>query len=193
MVDPSDPASKSAPDAWSALMAAAQDGDQDCYRRLLREITPYLRVRAVQVLRDRSETEDAVQDILLTVHEVRATYDPRRPFTPWLAAIARHRIIDRLRRQGRRAAREVGLTDEHETFAADQSNEAHEEVDGPALRAALASLPAGQRQALEMMKLREMSLKEASAATGLSVGALKVATHRGLRALRHLLAARNER
>jgi len=45
-------------------------------------------------------------------------------------------------------------------------------------------LPPGQRQALELLKLKEMSLKEASAATGLSITALKVATHRALKSLR---------
>ena len=38
--------------------------------------------------RDLSDAEDAVQDILLTVHAVRYTYDPTRPFGPWLVAIA---------------------------------------------------------------------------------------------------------
>ena len=175
------------PDAWSLLMAAAQDGDRNSYRRLLREITPYLRSRAAYALRNPSDVEDAVQDILLTVHEVRASYDPTRPFKPWLAAIARNRIIDRLRRRGRTSARELPLLPEHETFSTDRANEDDVAVDGPALHAALATLPAGQRQALEMMKLKEMSLKEASEASGVSVGALKVATHRGLKALRRLL------
>jgi RNA polymerase sigma-70 factor (ECF subfamily) len=50
------------------------------------------------------------------------------------------------------------------------------------------ALPEGQREAIELLKLEELSLKEAAAVSGTSVGALKVATHRALRALRRTLA-----
>jgi RNA polymerase sigma-70 factor (ECF subfamily) len=58
------------------------------------------------------------------------------------------------------------------------------------LRRAIANVPAGQRQAVEMLKLKEMSLKEASAASGMTVAALKVASHRGLKALRFHLTGK---
>jgi RNA polymerase sigma-70 factor (ECF subfamily) len=168
-------------------MAAAQAGDQAAYRALLLAITPFARAMARRALRDAAEVEDAVQDILLTVHTARQTYDPARPFRPWLAGIARHRILDRLRGGGRRAAREVALGPEHETFAAVPAKEEGAALDEPALARALASLPEGQRQAVTLTKLREMPLKEAAMVTGMSVTALKVATHRGLKRLRLLL------
>ena len=93
---------------WSILMAGAQSGDREAYRRLLEEITPYLRAQAARRHRDTGDAEDAVQDILLTLHAVRHTYDPNRPFGPWLLAIANHRLIDRLRRQRRQRSRENG-------------------------------------------------------------------------------------
>src|SRR5258708_35732958 len=86
---------------WSILMARAQEGDRAAYHRLLQEITPYLRSLAARRHRDPNDIEDAVQDVLLTVHSIRQTYDPARPFAPWLVAIANRRFIDRLRRQGR--------------------------------------------------------------------------------------------
>ncbi len=55
------------------------------------------------------------------------------------------------------------------------------------LRAAVAELPPGQREAVELLKLKEMSLKEASAATGQSETALKVAVHRAVKRLRVIL------
>jgi RNA polymerase sigma-70 factor (ECF subfamily) len=74
------------------------------------------------------------------------------------------------------------------TFADESTNTTSGDYGDPdALRQALGVLPAGQREAIEMLKLQEMSLKEASAATGMSVGALKVATHRAMNALRKLL------
>lgn len=168
-------------------MAKAQEGDRNAYRRLLIEITPYLRSLAVRYHRSTSDVEDAVQDILLTVHTIRYTYDPARPFAPWLTAIAKRRIIDRLRRQGRFRFRELALEAEHETFAAPDANLQERAWDGRALRTAVESLPAGQRQAITMLKLQEMSLKEASERSGMSVASLKVATHRALKSLRKIL------
>lgn len=188
-----DPGNRAVPDAWAALMARAQAGDQAAYRMLLIAITPYARAMASRALPGRAfggraDVEDAVQDILLTLHRVRHTYDPTRPFRPWLAGIARHRLLDRLRASGRRAVWEVAWEPVHETFAADPANMEEAVWDGPALHTALASLPTGQRQAIEMTKLREMSVREASAASGMTEGAVKVAVHRGLARLRKLLA-----
>ena len=177
---------------WSILMARAQGGDRVAYRRLLEEITPYLRALATRRHRDPNDAEDAVQDVLLTVHAVRHTYDPARPFGPWLVAIANRRIIDRLRRQWRTRSRETALKAEHETFPAPQANIPEEMSDRRALQEAVESLPAGQRQAIRLVKLKEMSLKEAAAASGISVASLKVATHRALKNLRKMLAKGND-
>ena len=175
------------PAEWPHLMARAQAGDAVAYRRLLDGITPYLRALARRALGGTADVEDAVQDILLTVHTIRHTYDPGRAFRPWLAGIARHRLIDRLRARGRVLAREVALAEDHAALADDfLPDPAH---DHAALHAALATLPARQREALTAVKLLELSLAEASAATGLSTGALKVATHRGLAALRRLFGS----
>jgi len=177
---------------WSILMARAQDGDSGAYRRLLQEVTPYLRALATSRHRDPSDAEDAVQDILLTIHAVRQTYDPARPFRPWLVTIANRRLVDRLRRQGRLRSRETALTRDHETFPARQANLDEEVSYRRELKAALDTLPPGQRQAIRLLKLKEMSLKDAAAATGLSVTALKGATHRALKNLRKMLSHRSE-
>src|SRR5712691_824655 len=66
----------------ATLMAQAQAGEREAYRRLLEDITPFVRALASRRLRDASEVEDAVQDVLLTVHLIRHTYDPARPFAP---------------------------------------------------------------------------------------------------------------
>jgi RNA polymerase sigma-70 factor, ECF subfamily len=178
---------------WSKLMARAQAGDREAYRALLEAMTPYLRSLAARCFKQAADAEDAVQDVLLTVHVVRQTYDPSRPFGPWLIAIANRRIIDRLRRDTRRRAREVELSADHETFADPATNLNMETVDEAALAQAIDSLPPDQRQTITMLKLNEMSLKEAAAASGRSVPALKVATHRAIKRLRHLLKARRDR
>ncbi len=173
---------------WSILMARGQGGDRDAYRRLLEDIAPYLRSLAARRLWNPSDVEDAVQDVLLTIHSIRHTYDPDRPFGPWLVAIANRRIIDRGRRQARLRSRETELKPEYETFAGPLANLPEEKEEKRALRKAVEALPSGQRQAIRLLKLEEMSLREAAAASGLSVAALKVATHRALRNLRKMLA-----
>jgi RNA polymerase sigma-70 factor (ECF subfamily) len=173
---------------WAILMARAQAGDREAYRRLLDEITPYLRSLAVKAHRDRNDVEDTVQDVLLTVHSIRHTYDPARPFGPWLVAIAHRRIVDRLRRQARATQHEMPLAPEHETLVAFEANYPEESVDAVAVREAVESLPPGQRAAIKLIKLQEMSLRQAATVSGLSIAALKVATHRGLKNLRKLLS-----
>jgi RNA polymerase sigma factor (sigma-70 family) len=175
------------------LMRSAQGGDRSAYAALLGDVAPLVR----QTVRRRfgflqpQDVEDLVQDVLLSVHAARATYDPARPFLPWLMAIARNRMADGARRHVRPAANEVVSDRLPETFPAEEANMLLDRYgDAEALAQAMADLPPGQRQAIELLKLREMSLKEASVASGTSVGALKVAVHRGIAALRKALGAK---
>jgi RNA polymerase sigma-70 factor (ECF subfamily) len=175
-------------------MRAAQHGDATAYGELLRSITPRIRriVARRQAFAGQADVEDLVQDVLLSVHTVRATYDPARPFMPWLLAIVRHRLADRARRHARTAAREVHLDDV--TWPGPATNSpASASDDLEALQHAVHALPAGQRQAIELLKLRELSLKEAAGASGASIGALKVATHRAMAALRRALTGEKRR
>ncbi len=176
-------------------MARAQEGDRRAYRALLENMTPYLRALAARCFKEQSDTEDAVQDVLLAVHAVRHTYDPGRPFGPWLVAIANRRIIDRLRRQTRARSREIELSSEHETFLPDAANFQFEDAsaDSATLHAAIAALPPDQREAVHLLKLKELSLREAALASGRSVSALKVATHRAIKSLRKRLRQSSEK
>lgn len=177
------------------LMHEAQKGDADAYRALLTAVTPRIRriVRARRGFLGASDTEDLVQDVLLSVHAVLATYDPSRPFMPWLMAIVRNRLVDAARRYGRQHVHETQVDDLQVTFNEIATNATDERIgDVEALEHAIRALPAGQRQAIELLKLREMSLKEASAATGTSVAALKVATHRAIVSLRRILGVSSD-
>ena len=186
-VAPENKRSSSGQSDWSMLMARAQDGDRDAYRSLLKEIEPYVRSIAIRCFNRPIDAEDVVQDVFLTVHAIRNTYDPKRPFGPWLVAIANRRIIDRLRRHARQKAREIELSAEHETFPDAAANLDHTMPAELALVGAIDKLPPDQREAIRMLKLNEMSLKEASLASGRSITALKVATHRAIKNLRRLL------
>jgi RNA polymerase sigma-70 factor (ECF subfamily) len=175
---------------FATLMQAAQAGDADAYVQLLEEIAPRLRriVRGRWKFLGTEDVEDLVQDVLLSLHAVRATYDPLRPFMPWLHAITRNRLADGARRYARHEAQEVHVEDWALTFSSGNANFTTEAFgDLEALRHAIQALPPGQRSAIEMLKLREMSLKEAAAACGMSIGSLKVATHRAMSTLRKTL------
>ena len=174
----------------AALMRSAQSGDADAYAALMQELAVRLRqiVRHRRAFLERADVEDLVQDVLLSVHAVRGTYDGTRPFIPWLLAITRNRLADAARQYVRHGAREVVVDDLDVTFFSEPTNTMTTTYGDPdALKEAIADLPAGQRSAIELLKLREMSLKEAAAASGTSVGALKVATHRAMDALRRKL------
>lgn len=182
-------------DRLAAGMAAAQRGDGTAYRTVLTDSLPVIAAAARAAGARGALVDDVVQETLLTLHGARQTYDPARPFLPWLRAIARRRAIDALRREGRRV-REV-----HDPIALDAHpdesgapGDALEAADrGRLLRAAVASLPVSQREAVEHLSLAERSLDEASALTGRSKVALKVNLHRALKALRQRLAGDRER
>ena len=175
----------------AALMTAAQDGDAASYQHLLRACVPLISsaARGQGVPADR--IEDVVQDVLLTVHRVRRTYDPARPFTPWRRALARRRALGARRWHGRQRMREVHaplVYESHPDPAASAVQDLERSDRARELRAAVAALPSGQRQAVEELALQERTLDEASASTGRTKGALKVNLHRALKVLRAQLA-----
>jgi RNA polymerase sigma-70 factor (ECF subfamily) len=178
---------------WCVWMRAAQSGDAAAYTRLLVAVTPFVRSLARRDGGARPMAEDIVQEVLLTVHRVRHTWDPGRPFSPWLASIAARRSIDLLRRSSRIARHEQADDVAYETFADPATNN-----EAGAVRAAveieplLASLPARQRVALEALKLRGLSLKEAAVDSGQSVAALKVNMHRAVKTLQRLVGSQGK-
>ncbi len=175
---------------WREWMRAAQQGDRVLYGALLTAVIQPLRraARARWPRADAAAIEDAVQETLLALHTSRHLYDPARPFMPFLSGIMRFRGGDVMRRTRRAGARETSIDDIPETSDALRTeSDQDKKLEAEVLRAAVARLPDGQRRAIEMTKLQELSLEEASTMSGMSVTALKVATHRGVRALRKLL------
>lgn len=172
---------------WSAMMAAAQKGDRAAYEVLLKESVPHIR-RIVRRSGVRSDNvEDVVQEVLLTIHRARQTFDPSRSFMAWLSAIAQRRAIDSLRQQGRKDRRETSDPLRYEAYPDQDTTPEQaweEESRNHALTEAVATLSPGQREAVESLAVRQMSLGEAAAATGKSKGALKVNLHRALKTLR---------
>jgi RNA polymerase sigma factor (sigma-70 family) len=156
-------------------MMAAQAGDVSAYETLLADLAPWLRRYFGRRLPP-AMTEDAVQDVLLAVHEKRHTYDPARPFGPWFAGIARYKWIDRLRSL---KAEAVGLPDD--TVGIPDHGEAV--IAATTFNQLLAELKPAQAEAIRLVKLEGYSVEEASEATGQSASLVKVNIHRGLNRL----------
>jgi RNA polymerase sigma factor (sigma-70 family) len=169
----------------AAQMAAAQAGDRIAYEALLRDCVPLIRAVAMRRGVAAADVDDVVQDVLLTIHRARQTYDPKRSFGAWLHTIAERRAIDLLRRTGRHLAREVHAPAAFEAFADEHARPADIGPSaGRRVDEALESLPERQREAVRVLVLEERSLSEAALTTRRSKGALKVNLHRALKALR---------
>lgn len=183
-----EPQSRSADDLRrSAQMAAAQAGDRAAYEALLRDCVPLIKATASRQGVPPDRTDDVVQDVLLTIHRARQTYDPARSFTAWLRVIAERRAIDLLRHVRRHGARELHVPLAFESYADDGVDPARGVEQAQAsgrVNEALAMLPPRQREAVEILVLKEQSLTEAAAATRSTKVALKVNLHRALKALR---------
>ena len=123
-----------------------------------------------------AELEDLVQDTLLTIHLKRETYDLNQPFTPWAYMLARYKLLDHFRRD--RARTMVPLEDAGALFATENAEEGAVRRD---LGKLLGALPPRQSQLLQDVKITGLSMEEAAAKSGMSVSAVKVSVHRGLK------------
>jgi RNA polymerase sigma-70 factor (ECF subfamily) len=166
-------------------MRRAQGGDRLAYEALLHEVVVLLRAYARRRLGGPSGLDDVVQDTLLALHRDRHTYDPARPFCPWLYAIASHRLLDFARRRRRQAEHEVA----DEVALAERSDEAVTDPCGRSglLHQALALLSRKQREIIQLLKLEGFTVAEISRRTGSSEASVKVTAHRGYRNLRKLM------
>jgi RNA polymerase sigma-70 factor, ECF subfamily len=169
-------------DEWTGLMRLAISGDTAAYHRLLKAITPVLRGAARRRLaragQSVDQSEDIVQDILLAVHLKRHTWDANAPFAPWLFAIARNKLIDALRRRGKRIF--VNIDDFAETLADPPASGTASPTE---VAAQLRTLPARQRDVLQSIAVESASIKDTARKFAMSEGAVRVALHRGLASL----------
>jgi RNA polymerase sigma-70 factor (ECF subfamily) len=167
---------------WLRAQAGDEAASRAALQRMAVRLRSYLR-RRLQAWPD--EVEDLVQETLLALHLQRGTWDASLPVGAWMLAIARHKLVDLWRRQGRRAANVASLDalEEHDTPAAADHEQHLARRD---LGVLLGSIAPAQREAIVLTKIEGLSLAEVSARTGASVAAVKVQVHRGLRKLAEL-------
>lgn len=162
------------------LMAASQRGDKQAYTVLLTEVQlwleRYFRRRCASAMLD-----DLVQEVMLAVHRKRASWDATRPFLPWLAAIARYRWVDHLRKVYRN---EEDALEDHDA-AEDSAEDAV--LARLSLERMFVQIPDRQSEAIELVKIEGLSIAEAAERSGQSESAVKVNIHRGLKKLAALV------
>lgn len=172
-------------------MVAAQVGDAAAYEKLLLEILPYVRKQVAWRVYEPAERDDIVQTVLISLHRARHTYRSEQPFLPWLRAVVRNATIDWMRARGRRAQHEWSGDTGSLPEPSYEARLPGDEALSPELEGALASLPASQREAVELLHVEGLSVAEAAERAGVKPGALKVRAHRGYRALRARLSRRD--
>ena len=166
------------------LMVEAQRGNRQAYDGLLRRVAGLALALVRRRAGDVPWSDDVVQESLVALHRARHTYDPSRPFVPWMYAIVQNRLVDAFRVQRRRLLRELDPDRAPEPVR--QPPQERDALLGD-VRRAVARLPTNQRQVIELLKLEELSVREVATRLGMSEANVKVTAHRGYRALRRTI------
>lgn len=171
--------------ALGLLMVRTQQADRAACDLLMEELRSVVRRFVRRRVGEVPWLEDVVQETLIAVHRGRHSWNPARPFVPWLYAVAQSRLIDVIRRERRIAGREqqheraLAAAYEHSVEAAVQA--------ASEVRAAMESLSARQRRVVELLKLEERSIQDVAAVLGLSEGNVRVIAHRAMTRLRRAI------
>ena len=164
---------------WTTLMEQSLQGDARAYEQLLASLTVGLR----GVVRRRAhgvgiDIEDIVQEVLLALHLKRGTWIRGTPLAPWVAAIARNKVVDALRRRGHRS--EVSIDGVAEALVTGSGDNVEHAGD---LSDMLARLSERQRDVVRAVSLEGYSARETAERLQMSEVAVRVTLHRSLKAL----------
>lgn len=168
-----------ADDDLRRLMARAQEGDKSSYRVALSAAQDWLARYFARRIAPQS-VDDLVQETLMALHAKRATYDATRPFYPWLAAIARFRWIDALRKMQR-------TPDTIEDADAPVDSAEEPVLARLSIERLLTHITPAQASVITLTKVEGLSISETALMTGQSEALVKVNIHRGLKKLAALV------
>lgn len=166
------------------LMTLAQGGDQRAYAQLLRQTARLLRPFLARQLPSNSALDDLMQEILISIHKARHTYDASRAYAPWAYAIARFRLLDFLRAHYADQLVHAEEWSEEIHSAADVTESA---LDYESIEQEIQKLPEKQSTILRLMHHQGLTAKQVAEHTGMNESAVKVAAHRAYKILRKIL------
>ncbi len=182
-------------------MEAYCNGDRRAFDELFAQLAPRVMLTLMRLSRSRELAEELTQVTFLKVHRARETYIPGSHVLPWVTAIARNVYIDAYRAGRNRKRRELLTTegtlpepdpDDSPSTGDGNALDTLSDEDQRILQETIDALPANQREALLMLKVEGLSLKQIAAATGSTVGAVKLRAHRAYEALREALGAKKK-
>lgn len=160
------------------LLQAAIAGDEKAYAAFLTRTAMVVRGFARRkIIHGGVDPEDVVQETLLAIHTKRHTWRDDAPVLPWIYAIARFKLIDAFRKRGRRV--EIDIDEFAETLAQAEP----ETVSDREIGRVLETLAPGQRSVVSAISIEGHSIGEAAQKFGMTETAVRVALHRGLRAI----------
>lgn len=171
------------------LMAGTASGDQQAFSLLYDRLAPRVFGLVLHVLRNQTDAEDVLQETFLQVWRRAATFDPARcPLDGWVLMMARCRALDRLRRRkdAPPAPDDVPADAEHPARDLERAEDAIQ------VTAALACLPAEQREAIRLAFYGGFTHDQISRRLGLPLGTVKTRIRLGMIRLRTCLAAKTE-
>lgn len=168
-----------------SLMRSAQSGNQQAYTALLYETARMLRPYLMKRLNAGSEVDDVLQEILISIHKARHTYDGLRPYKPWAYAIAKFRLNDHLRSHYSDRLSQAVDIDELENILPDDVTGT--DIDYESISGEVNKLPEKQAAILQFMHEQGYTAKEVAAKLGMTESAVKVAAHRAYKVLRERL------
>lgn len=162
------------------LFLSGIGGSSADYAEFLRQLVPVIRRQIRHKLAD-SEVDDVAQEVLMSVHKARHTYDGARQLMPWLHAIIQFRLNDHLREHYRhhtdRDTNEVDL----DLFFADVTSQGR---DREYIEQLLEGLPELQQQILLLLYVEGYTAKEVGDKVTMTESAVKVAAHRSIHKIR---------
>lgn len=160
-------------------------GDQRAYATLLQETSRLLRPFLARRLSFENEVDDLIQEILLSIHKARHTYDGNRPYKPWAYAIAKFRLTDFLRAHYSDQLRHAIDFDELEESLPENVTES--EFSYESISGEVNKLPEKQAEILRLMHQEGHTAREVADKLGMNESAVKVAAHRAYKVLRKKL------
>ncbi len=168
------PAPAQSRDPFADLVAAiAGDRDRQAFAKLFEHFAPRVKSYLIRLGCPGGEAEELTQEALLAVWQKAATFDPRQSaVSTWLFTIARNKRIDAVRR-----TRRPELDPEDPALVPPTPEQADEILQAAQsasrLRAAVAELPADQRQLLELAFFEDQSHSDIATRTGIPLGTVK--------------------
>jgi len=167
---------------WSQLMRAAIKGDDGAYQRFLTDVSRSLRAMVRRGFGSTeiagSDAEDVVQEVILAIHMKRHTWDQTKPIGPWIVAITRNKMIDEIRRRGRRTEVPIeGLLDVLEAPGQEDAINAYD------ANRVLDGLNGKARDIVKSIAIDGHSARDVAERLGMSEVAVRVQLHRSLKSL----------